>query len=840
MKKLFALSVVAFVALQAFAQDTVRFSEGLMTSSVFTPMIRSPFTSDPVVWAFISGTMPRPVEGAVSYTPPPAGPEEEKPQAPPPPPSTDKSKPPMPPVEPQGPSKWIKVLPDSNGYFTCDEMRSGGLYLEYDSPREQEMLLETWGNVLSIVNGEPLEGDLYNWGYSIHPIRMQKGLNAIYLSKGRFEGIKAMLIVPKQPVLLTLKDLTLPDLIEEEQVRRYGAVQVINASLKDIKGYFLRCVLNGKTETTPLPVLLKENTRKLAFLIPEQGQVNGKEVPAQLILLSPSGKEIDRIELAFKNKTFNEVHDRTFISSIDGSVQYFSVTSCGNREPNKALFLSVHGAGVEARGQARAYKPKDWGNLVAATNRRPYGFNWEDWGRIDAMEVLAESEKLFHPDSSRIYLTGHSMGGHGTWHLGVTYPSLFAAIAPSAGYADLLNYGFRFGPGSKTPAGEMMLRGNNTSRTLTLARNYLHYGVYVFHGDADETVPVEQARAMRKLLGTFHPDFAYYEYPGGHHWISNESVDWPPIFEFFHRHTIPADKSVLKLEFYTANPGVSATSHWLTITQQEKPLMVSSVVVSIDTAARTITATTDNVALASFDTKKMDVTLPVKVVIDSTVVSVDKADANGLIWLQHNDKTWLLGHAPATRMKNPLRNGPFKDAFRNRMVFVYGTGGTAAENRGMYIKARFDASTFGYRGNGSIEIIPDKVFDPAVYNGRNVILYGNSNTNTAWKKVLTNCPVEAGNGYIQVGGKRFAGSDLSCFFIYPRSGNDTASVGVVASTGIDGIKNTYTNQYLNSGSGFPDLTVTGSDVATKGFDAILCTGFFGNDWSVEHGDFYWK
>ena len=56
-----------------------------------------------------------------------------------------------------------------------------------------------------------------------------------------------------------------------------------------------------------------------------------------------------------------------------------------------ALFLSVHGASVEATNQARAYAQKDWGHLVAPTNRRPYGFSWEDWGRMDALEVLEGS-----------------------------------------------------------------------------------------------------------------------------------------------------------------------------------------------------------------------------------------------------------------------------------------------------------------------------------------------------------------------------------------------------------------------------------------------------------------
>ena len=46
-------------------------------------------------------------------------------------------------------------------------------------------------------------------------------------------------------------------------------------------------------------------------------------------------------------------------------------------------------AAVEAINQASSYEPKTWANIVCPTNRRPYGYDWEDWGRLDALEVLA-------------------------------------------------------------------------------------------------------------------------------------------------------------------------------------------------------------------------------------------------------------------------------------------------------------------------------------------------------------------------------------------------------------------------------------------------------------------
>ncbi|MEZ5975322.1 MAG: hypothetical protein R3E96_10910 [Planctomycetota bacterium] len=50
---------------------------------------------------------------------------------------------------------------------------------------------------------------------------------------------------------------------------------------------------------------------------------------------------------------------------------------------------------MEAISQARAYQAKDWATVVAATNRRPFGFDWEDWGRMDALEVLGLAESTF-------------------------------------------------------------------------------------------------------------------------------------------------------------------------------------------------------------------------------------------------------------------------------------------------------------------------------------------------------------------------------------------------------------------------------------------------------------
>ena len=159
-------------------------------------------------------------------------------------------------------------------------------------------------------------------------------------------------------------------------------------------------------------------------------------------------------------------------------------------------------------------------------------------GKVDEYQTAAQDADLYGTNPRRTYVTGHSMGGHGTWQLGSHFPDRFAAIGPSAGWCDFWSYS-----GASTeetdPVGQILQRAANASRTLLLEENLLHSGVYVLHGDEDETVPVREARAMRKRLAEAHPNFAYYERKGAGHWWGNQCMDWPPLFDFLRENRRP-------------------------------------------------------------------------------------------------------------------------------------------------------------------------------------------------------------------------------------------------------------------------------------------------------------
>ncbi len=734
--------------------------------------------------------------------------------------------------------KWTEAEIDSTGSFQNPFLRSAYLYTAFESPQEQLIMLETTGGTRVYINGFPREGDHYDFGYTLIPVKLKKGLNEFIYTPGRFGHVTAKLVKPDKPVMFTKRDMTVPDIIIGDETPKWAAIRVINTTEKALKGITIRTTLaSGQMIEHKADDIMPLAVRKLKYRIPGAANVAIGDVNATIELLDKSGKMIDRTEITLRSVLPSVHHERTFVSRVDGSVQYYSVAPAIRNTPDetKAMVLTVHGAGVEARNQARAYKSKDWTDVIAATNRRPYGFNWEDWGRIDALEVLEEAKKVYNPDLSKIYLTGHSMGGHGTWYIGTTYPDKFAAIAPCASYPDIIAYGRQ--PDemhNEYPSYKAIERSANSGRVLSLIQNLKQSGVYIFHGDADRVVPTDQARKMRQVLGEFHPDFCYYEYPGGEHWFGDISVDWLPIFEFFSRHTIPSSKDVKEIDFYTATPSVSASDYWIRVEQQLSPYQFTNVNVMHGKDTIFI-QNAENVSILELDIPSLEIEAEAIVILAGDQVLNVPADRKALLGFDNGQ--WRIKESVNLKHKYSGRNGGFKHAFDNQMVFVYATKGSREENEWYCNKARFDAETFYYRGNGSVDVIPDTEFSLAKYSGRNVIIYGNKSNNRAWPLLLRDCPIQVVKNEIKAGDVTYTGDDLGTYFVYPHPSDDKALVGVVAGTGVSGMRATSPNNYVSGITGFPDLMIYRADILRDGLPAMEAVGFFDNDWSLTGSDF---
>ncbi|MCX7013410.1 MAG: hypothetical protein NTW86_12785 [Candidatus Sumerlaeota bacterium] len=348
---------------------------------------------------------------------------------------------------------------------------------------------------------------------------------------------------------------------------------------------------------------------------------------------------------------------------------------------------------------------------------------------------------------------------------------------------------------------------------------------------------------MSQVLAGFHKDWIFHEQPGVKHWWSIKGnsgaacVDWPPMFDFFARHRLPAPEEIREVDFTTASPGVSARCRWLTIEDQIRRNALSSASIRRNPVARRLDGTTSNVACLALDLAPLAPGEPVAARLDEQDLEIPWPDTGSRVWLARASGQWAVAPRPSPAMKGPHRYGPFKQAFNERFLFVYGTKGSPEENEWALGKARYDAETFWVQGNGSVDVVADTAFDPSREPDRGVILYGNSQTNAAWSALLGDSPVQVGSRSVRIGEREIEGDDVGCLFLRPRPHTDRACVGVVAGTGLKGMRLTDSLPYFAAGVEYPDCVAFDSSVLARGVEGVRAAGFFGGDWGVDSGEF---
>jgi predicted peptidase len=183
------------------------------------------------------------------------------------------------------------------------------------------------------------------------------------------------------------------------------------------------------------------------------------------------------------------------------------------------VVLFLHGAGERGRDgerqthvglPARLRAMKDFPAIVVMPQCSSGAFWGDPAMEAQAFAALDAAMKEFHGDPERVYLTGLSMGGFGTWSFGYKYPERFAALVPVCGGVVPSDRSVSAPPWHPRSINPQDPYGETASRLTKIP-------IWVFHGDADPRVPVTESRKLTEAIKARNGNVRYTEYPGVAH-----------------------------------------------------------------------------------------------------------------------------------------------------------------------------------------------------------------------------------------------------------------------------------------------------------------------------------
>lgn len=716
-----------------------------------------------------------------------------------------------------------------------------------------------------LLEGLPWPGDSYGHNLWKQPIKLSPGRHLVRVGF-TYRGSFTFRILPVgSPVLVIEDDITFPDIVrgksEEALVGipfanctdEWVEIEKIRAVLADV---FSSAKLLEKVRIAPLsivkaPVLFQPGKKDTSSIESEV-----YELPIEVHYSGGSVKA----KVRFRVRDSSQSRRETYLSNIDHSVQYYAILPPLNYDVSRkyGLILSLHGAGVEAEGQVDSYTPKDWAFVVAATNRRRFGFDWQDWGRLDTLQVLEEVKNRYLVDEWRIHLTGHSMGGHGTWYLGLTYPDKWASIAPSAGWTTFSLYvptflrrNLTMGSPRANLLWELAMREDNT---LVLTENALNLPVFALEGGADDNVPPQQPRMLVELLRRRGYNVTYEEVPGMGHWwdaspdrAGTDCVDWPAFNKFWQEHSkIPYPRKVL---FRTHNYAISNSAYWVEVIAPNRAYEDIRVDAEV-TSRRALRIVTLNVKILSLHLPEELIggakTIPEAEVQGGASILVNLNGQPVRIKPKSDDKYYLLCDefgkwnevSPEIALaslpkKKPECYGPWKQALMRPFIIVYGTSGGDEETLWNLQLARFYAQQWWYRANGYTLILPDKELSEDYMAAYNLVLIGSAKTNSVTARLENNLPIRLKEEGVLLGTRFIFGHDLTVKFVYPNPDFPKRLLLVEEAQSPTAFRRLFSFMEIYSGSGFPDWAVFGDEVELLGLAGFTAMGFFNLDWQFD-------
>ena len=393
-------------------------------------------------------------------------------------------------------------------------------------------------------------------------------------------------------------------------------------------------------------------------------------------------------------------------------------------------------------------------------------------GDRDVVRAIEVAKARFSVDADRVYLTGYSMGGGGTWHVGTRHPELFGAVAPVYGGWD---YHVRMSEEELARLTPHERFRQERGSSFAQAEALLSTPVFVNHGDADVLVNVDQSRYAVRMLQRWGYDVRYWEHPGlGHGALGCEEA----LYRWFLDH--PRERHPPRVRV-RAGWLKTAAAHWLRVEQSADPWAYIAADAEIvgPNAVRLDTENALEVALSPGG-PLIDAAKPLRVTWNGRTLEAPLE--KGAAHLR------APGYTPGPLAKKPALAGPIEDALTRRFLIVVGT---ISPDPMMKRLCRRLADTMARQWENWQHWPPYVVTDTEIAGeavGRySLILIGGPDANAVTRHIADRLPLRVTPTEIVIDGRVFPAADAAVRMVYPNPMGPEHYVVVTAATSARGM-----------------------------------------------------
>jgi len=419
---------------------------------------------------------------------------------------------------------------------------------------------------------------------------------------------------------------------------------------------------------------------------------------------------------------------------------------------NEALFLAQH----------ETQKPVLEKNVVVEVFGR--GNNAYRWaGEKDVFEVIGEVLRRESPkiDPRKIVLRGFSMGGAGTWHLGLHYCDRFCIIQPGAGFTKTIGYAKTL----KEPLEPWQLGLLNRYDAVSVFRNVAMVPIVAYSGgdDPQKDAAVTIENAISKSQWT-HGFFKHIIAPGLGHKMPPEwkrKVD--EAIQPFVEKGLEEDPKEIR---WTVNSLRHGKCHWIEVTGLQKHGESGQITAKKET--NRVLVETQGVTHLNLYLKKRD---PKSIQIDGTVVDMAKevSSGNEAVSLMKGSKDWVRDPSPQSTRKRPGLEGPIDDAFMDGFVVTLGSGvpwNDSAQKAAREEMERFRKEWVLYM-RGDFPFLPEEKITPEILAKKHLIVFGDPGSSALLSKVKEKLPFGWEKDKVSWKGKSLSAQAYLPFSIQP-------------------------------------------------------------------------